>query len=466
MRMVFFPGAAHRKSFRRTPNDGARRATGDAVLTTGVPEAIFQPFANLNRAHGFMSAIQKIKGFADMFGEDSRAFTRMESVARDIFTRYGFGEVRIPVLERTELFAKGIGEDTDVVGKEMYTFTDRGDRSLTLRPEATAGVLRACIEAGAVEPGKPSRLFAFGPMFRYERPQKGRMRQFHQIDAELLGSPEPQADVEVILMLRDYLEELGIGDLSFELNSLGCRECRPHYRAALTAYFESLDEEKLCEDCRRRMKTNPLRVLDCKVPGCKAMVEKAPAIADHLCAGCRDHFSAVLSLVSRAGLAYTLNPRLVRGLDYYQRTTFEVTSGAIGAQTAVAGGGRYDGLVQQLGGPDAPGVGFACGMERLALLMEKQEAPRPDFFLAVTDTREKSGAVDAAILLGHKLRLRGLSGECDYEPGSMKSRLRRAGKLNVKKCYIIGPEEFDAGKVTVKDMEEGGQLSLDIAAFD
>jgi len=425
-------------------------------------EGIFRAFPNLNKQTDCMSAIQKIKGFADMFPEDARAFTRMEDAAREVFTRYGFGELRIPVLERTELFAKGIGEDTDVVGKEMYTFTDRGDRSLTLRPEATAGALRACIEAGVVEPGKPSRYFAFGPMFRYERPQKGRMRQFHQIDAELLGSAEPQADVEVILMLQDYLSELGIGELSFELNSLGCRECRPNYRAALTAYFESLDASALCEDCRRRMKTNPLRVLDCKVPGCKALVADAPAIADHLCGGCRDHFSAVLSLVDRAGLKYTLNPRLVRGLDYYQRTTFEVTSGAIGAQTAVAGGGRYDGLVQLLGGPDAPGVGFACGMERLALLMDKQEAPRPDFFLAVTDER----AVDAAVLLAHKLRTRGLAGECDYTSGSMKSRLRHAGRINAKKCYIIGPDEFDAGKVTVKDMEEGGQLSLDIAAFD
>jgi len=412
-----------------------------------------------------MSAIQKIKGFADLFPEDARAFTRMEEIARAAFGRYGFGELRTPVLERTELFAKGIGEDTDVVGKEMYTFTDRGDRSLTLRPEATAGVLRAAIEAQAIEPassGRPTRLYTFGPMFRYERPQKGRMRQFHQINAELIGSPEPQADVEVILMLEDFLSGLGIADLSFELNSLGCRECRPDYRKALTAYFEALDAEKLCEDCRRRMHTNPLRVLDCKAPGCKALVADAPAIGDHLCAGCRGHFAAVLALVDRAGLKYTLNPRLVRGLAYYQRTTFEVTSGAIGAQTAVAGGGRYDGLVQLLGGPDAPGVGFACGMERLAMLMEKSEAPRPDFFLAVTDAR----AVDAAILLAHKLRQRGLSGECDYQAGSMKSRLRHAGRINARKCYIIGTEEFDAGQVAIKDMDEGGQLVIDIAAFD
>ncbi len=413
-----------------------------------------------------MSAIQKIKGFADLFPEDSRAFTRMEDAARDIFGRYGFGELRIPVLERTELFAKGIGEDTDVVGKEMYTFTDRGGRSLTMRPEATAGALRAAIEAGAVEPGKATRLYAFGPMFRYERPQKGRMRQFHQIDAELLGSPEPHADVEVILMLRDYLEELGIGELAFELNSLGCRNCRPDYRAALTAYFEKLDAQQLCEDCRRRMHTNPLRVLDCKVPGCKALVADAPAIGQHLCGDCRSHFDAVLRLLDSSGLAYALNPRLVRGLDYYQRTTFEVTSGAIGAQTAVAGGGRYDGLVQLLGGPDAPGVGFACGMERLAMLMEKTEAKRPDFFLAVTDTREGGGAVDAAVLLAHKLRARQLVGECDYSAGSMKSRLRHAGRIKARKCYIIGPEEFDSGTVTIKDMDDGGQIQIERAAFD
>lgn len=413
-----------------------------------------------------MSAIQKIKGFADLFPEDSRAFTRMEDAARDIFGRYGFGELRIPVLERTELFAKGIGEDTDVVGKEMYTFTDRGGRSLTMRPEATAGALRAAIEAGAVEPGKATRLYAFGPMFRYERPQKGRMRQFHQIDAELLGSPEPHADVEVILMLRDYLEELGIGELAFELNSLGCRNCRPDYRAALTAYFEKLDAQQLCEDCRRRMHTNPLRVLDCKVPACKVLVADAPAIGQHLCGDCRSHFDAVLRLLDSSGLAYALNPRLVRGLDYYQRTTFEVTSGAIGAQTAVAGGGRYDGLVQLLGGPDAPGVGFACGMERLAMLMEKPEAKRPDFFLAVTDAREGGGAVDAAVLLAHKLRARQLVGECDYSAGSMKSRLRHAGRIKARKCYIIGPEEFDSGTVTIKDMDGGGQIQIERAAFD
>jgi histidyl-tRNA synthetase len=413
-----------------------------------------------------MSAIQKIKGFADLFPEDARCFTHMEAKARAVFDRYGFGELRTPLLERTELFAKGIGEDTDVVGKEMYTFTDRGDRSLTLRPEATAGVLRAAIEAGGFEQGRAARYYTFGPMFRYERPQKGRMRQFHQINAELIGSAEPQADVEVILMLEDFLKSLGLQDLNFELNSLGCRECRPAYRSALTSHLEALDHDTLCEDCRRRMHTNPLRVLDCKVPACKALVADAPAIGEHLCAGCKDNFTAVLSLVDRAGLKYSLNPRLVRGLDYYQRTTFEVTSGAIGAQTSVAGGGRYDGLVQLLGGPDAPGVGFACGMERLAMLMDKPEAEQPDFFLAVTDTREGSGAVDAAILLGHKLRARGLAGECDYAPGSMKSRLRHAGRIKAKKCYILGADEFDSGQVTVKDMEDGEQLKFSIAAFD
>ncbi len=429
-------------------------------------EGIFPAFPNLNHQMESMSAIQKIKGFADLFPEDSRSFTHMEAQARATFGRYGFGELRTPLLERTELFAKGIGEDTDVVGKEMYTFIDRGERSLTLRPEATAGVLRAAIEAGGIEAGRATRLYTFGPMFRYERPQKGRLRQFHQVNAELIGSPEPQADVEVILMLEDFLSSLGIADLAFELNSLGCRACRPDYRSALTAFLTALDHEKLCEDCRRRMHTNPLRVLDCKVPGCRALVAGAPVIGEHTCTGCRGHFAAVLALVDRAGLKYTLNPRLVRGLDYYQRTTFEVTSGAIGAQTAVAGGGRYDGLVQLLGGPDAPGVGFACGMERLAMLMEKPEAAQMDFFLAVTDTREGSAAVDAAILLAHKLRQRGLSGECDYTPGSMKSRLRHAGRLNVRKCYILGAEEFDTGQVTVKDMEEGDQIRLDIAAFD
>ncbi|MGE4553747.1 MAG: histidine--tRNA ligase [Desulfovibrionaceae bacterium] len=399
-----------------------------------------------------MAKIQKIKGFSDLFEAESAKFTCMEDAARRVFSRYGYGELRVPVLEKTELFQKSIGEDTDVVGKEMFTFIGRKGESLTLRPEATAGVVRAFVESGAHQPGQVAKYFSFGPMFRYERPQKGRQRQFHQIDAEIFGAAEPAADAELILMLRSFLTEIGLSKLNFELNSLGCRECRPGYRQALTDFFAGLDSEKLCEDCRRRMHTNPLRVLDCKVPGCKELVAAAPQVNEHLCVGCRSHFDAVLELLDAAGVAYTLNPRLVRGLDYYVRTAFEVTSGDIGAQSSVAGGGRYDGLVANLGGPDVPGVGFACGMERLAMLLPEAAAKGLDFYVAVTDPR----AVHRGLLLAERLRAAGLTGEASFEAGSMKSRLRAANRLNARHCLILGQSEFDANALTLKDMGEGG----------
>lgn len=404
-----------------------------------------------------MERIQKIKGFADLFPQESGKYVLMEEKAREVFALYGFGELRTPVLERTELFAKGIGEDTDMVGKEMYTFADRKGRSLTLRPEATAGVVRAFVEAGDWQPGRVARYYTFGPMFRYERPQMGRMRQFHQINAELFGAVEPQADAEVLLMLHAFLQSIGLSRLSVELNSLGCPECRPAFRAALGEFFETLFPGMLCEDCRRRTKTNPLRVLDCKVPQCKELVSGAPSILDHLCDGCVSHFSSVRKILEQRDLAYRINPRLVRGLDYYQRTTFEVLSGEIGAQAAVAGGGRYDGLVKALGGPDVPGVGFACGLERLAMLLPEAKPEAPDFFVALLDGR----AADQALLLAQGLRELGLMGETDYAPGSLKSRLRQANRLGARLCLILGSEEFEQGTVTLKDMgPEGGQHTL------
>ncbi|SKA91323.1 histidyl-tRNA synthetase [Paucidesulfovibrio gracilis DSM 16080] len=392
--------------------------------------------------------IQKIKGFADLFPEEAAIFSFMEAKARNAFERFGFGELRTPVLEKTELFQKSIGEDTDVVGKEMFTFPDRKGRSLTMRPEATAGVIRAFVEAGKHQPGSVAKYYSFGPMFRYERPQKGRQRQFHQINAEIIGAPEPQSDAELILMLDTFLRDLGLKKLSIELNSLGCPECRPTYRRALTEYFNSLPVDELCEDCRRRKDTNPLRVLDCKVPACKELVKDAPSVTDHLCAECADHFAQVREVLDRAGLVYELNPRLVRGLDYYQRTTFEITSGDIGAQTAVAGGGRYDGLVKHLGGPDVPATGFACGMERLALLLGEQSADQPDFYIAVTAPK----AANNALLLAQELRLAGLGGQVSYSAGSMKSRLRAANRIGARYCLILGEEENVDHTVTVKDM--------------
>ncbi len=400
-----------------------------------------------------MSKIQKIKGFVDLFPEEAAKFTRMEQLARDTFSRYGFGELRTPVLEKTELFQKSIGEDTDVVGKEMFTFPDRKDRSLTMRPEATAGVVRAFIEAGVHQPGKVSKYFTFGPMFRYERPQKGRQRQFHQINAEVFGAPEAQADAELILMLRTFLNALGLTKLTVELNSLGCHDCRPAYRQALVDYYTSKDRGNFCEDCRRRMDTNPLRVLDCKVPACKALVADAPVITDHLCPECETHFADVRTVLDGAGVAYELNPRLVRGLDYYVRTCFEVASYDIGSQTAVAGGGRYDGLIKTLGGPDCPASGFACGMERLALLLDQLEAPAPDFYLAVVD----ASASNQAMLFAQQLRDKGLCGEVSFGSGSMKSRMRAANKSGAKVCLIMGGDELAGATVTVKPMTGDGE---------
>ncbi|MGL1863244.1 MAG: histidine--tRNA ligase [Pseudodesulfovibrio sp.] len=395
-----------------------------------------------------MAKIQKIKGFVDLFPEEAAKFTFMESVARDTFTRYGFGELRTPVLEKTELFQKSIGEDTDVVGKEMFTFPDRKDRSLTMRPEATAGVVRAFIESKTHQPGKISKYFTFGPMFRYERPQKGRQRQFHQINAEIFGAPEAQADGELILMLRTYLNRLGLTKLTIELNSLGCHDCRPTYKQALTDFYKSKDKDVFCEDCQRRMDTNPLRVLDCKVPACKELVADAPNITDHLCDDCEVHFADVKTVLDGANVSYELNPRLVRGLDYYVRTCFEIASYDIGSQTAVAGGGRYDGLIKTLGGGDCPASGFAIGMERIAMLLEDLEAETPDFYLAVVD----NAASNAAMLFAQQLRDKGLKGDVSYSGGSMKSRMRAANKSGAKVCLIMGGDELTNETVTVKDM--------------
>lgn len=405
-----------------------------------------------------MSNITKIKGFADLFPPESNLFTFLENTARDVFFSYGFGELRTPLLERTELFARSIGTETDVVQKEMYTFPDRKDRSLTLRPEATAGVMRAYIEANLGQE-QVTKLFSCGPMFRYERPQKGRMRQFHQINCECLGPNEPHADAEILLMLMNFLQRIGLTDLELQVNTLGCTKCRPLYNAALKEFLDNINRDELCEDCRRRMDTNPLRVLDCKVPTCKELTKNAPIILDHVCDDCRKHHETVLSVLDAAGLQYTPNDRLVRGLDYYKRTTFEVVSNAIGAQASVAGGGRYDGLIAQLGGPDVPGIGFACGMERLALALTAQNAnleTRPDFALVVLS----EAALSPALLLAQRMRAAGLGGEMSFAARSMKSQMRQAGKKNARKVLFLGEDEIAQGNVTVKDMDSGEQNTV------
>ncbi len=406
--------------------------------------------------------VTAIKGFADLFSPDSDAFTRMEGIAREIFSRYGFTELRTPILERTELFCRGIGNETDVVQKEMYTFPDRKGRSLTMRPEATAGVMRAYIESGR-SADAVTKLFTIGPMFRYERPQKGRMRQFHQINCECLGPSEPYADAELVTMAMRFLEAIGLRNLTLQLNSLGCPSCRPAYRDTLRQWLSSLDESALCEDCRRRMVTNPLRVLDCKVPTCKEHTAAAPKILDHNCPDCAAHFDTVRRLLDAEKVPYVINHRLVRGLDYYPRTTFEIVSDEIGAQGTVAGGGRYDGLVAQLGGPNVPGFGFACGMERLALLLpdseEDREAARPDFYVVVL----ADAARDSAYALTQALRDAGFRGEMGFAVRSVKSAMRQAGKSGARFCLLIGEDELAARTVMLKNMDSGEQASVAFA---
>ena len=326
-------------------------------------------------------AIKAVRGVRDILPGEAVRWQRVEGAARRVFEAYGYRELRVPIFERTELFARGIGEVTDIVQKEMYTFQDRGGDSLTLRPEATASMLRAYIEHGFhVEP-KPVRLYCLGPMFRYERPQAGRYRQFHQADVEALGDPHPAVDAEVIAMLLDFFGALGLAErLELRVNSIGDAETRPAYRARLMEYLTPHLGE-LCEECRGRVDRNPLRVLDCKVPGCQPVIEKAPSILDSLSPDAARHFERVRGYLDAMGIAYAVDPRLVRGLDYYVRTTFEVLTGELGAQNAVAGGGRYDGLIKHLGGPADPGIGFAIGMERVVLLLAGDErqprAPSP-----------------------------------------------------------------------------------------
>lgn len=404
-----------------------------------------------------MGAFSRLKGVADLYGPDLARFRAMELAAQAVFPRYGFEELRPPILESTGLFQRGIGQETDVVQKEMFTFADRKGRSLALRPEATAGVLRAAIELGLARQGQIARLFTIGPMFRYERPQKGRQRQFHQINCECLGSESPYADVELIAMLFQFLDSLKLDNLALKINSLGCRNCRPGYLAKLQAFLASLPEGDFCQDCQRRMTANPLRVLDCKVD--QARLADAPRLMDNLCAACEGHFKTVLALLTDIGIAYEIDDHLVRGLDYYERTTFEVTSGQIGAQTAVAGGGRYDGLVAQLGGPETPGVGFACGMERISLLLPEQEAARPDFYLVSLTSEART----AAFVLAQNLRQQGFAGEMGYGDGSLKSQLRQVSRAGAKFCLILGSDELAQATISVKNMDNGCQTTAPLA---
>ncbi len=404
--------------------------------------------------------IKAVRGFKDILPGETEKWEYLEKMARCFFYVYGFQEIRIPVLEKTELFARSIGETTDIVEKEMYTFIDRNKESLTLRPEATAGICRAVIEHGLYAKRKIIKLFTIGPMFRHERPQKGRLRQFHQLNAEVFGGQSPGIDAELITLAMDILGASGAKDLRLEINSLGCPECRPSFREALRKFL--LDKkDKLCEDCKRRAEKNPLRALDCKNESCQAIYIDAPLIGEHWCKKCESHFEKVLEFLRLQGLSYEINQRLVRGLDYYVRTTFEIKASGLGAQDTVAAGGRYDGLLKALGGPDLPGIGFAIGIERLLLITKLwQELKRP-LHLYVIALGEKP--YQYILPLVHDLRLRGFFIEIDHQGRSLKAQLRQANKLNACFTLIIGEDEMATNKAILRDMRTGLQEDLPLS---
>jgi histidyl-tRNA synthetase len=412
--------------------------------------------------------ITSIRGFADILPGEVERWQSAEAAARRVFAAYNFSEIRIPMLEKTELFSRSIGETTDIVEKEMYTFEDRDSRStddkgtkLTLRPEGTAGVVRAYIEAEMDKTEPVRKLYYIGPMFRRERPQKGRMRQFHQIGAEALGRSDPFIDAEILLMLRDYFAAVGLTEPALHLNSLGCSDCRPAYRAKLLAFLKER-ETSLCPNCRRRIDRNPLRALDCKEPGCIEATKDAPSILDSLDAACREHFETVQRLLRETDVGFTLNPRMVRGLDYYCRTTFEWTSNQLGSQSAVAAGGRYDGLVEELGGPPIPGVGFALGIERLTMLVRARK-PTTEVGPAVYVAWLGDQARDWSFPLVHRLRQADLRVEMEAEPRSLKSQMRRADKLNARAVLIVGEDEMKKRSAMLRDMttKQQEEIALD-----
>jgi histidyl-tRNA synthetase len=403
--------------------------------------------------------IASVKGTRDILPPESALWTQLESSAREILELYGFAEIRTPLFERTDLFARGVGEDTDIVLKEMYTFADRDDTSLTLRPEGTAPVVRAYLEHQLYRDSQLWKLYYLGPMFRRERPQKGRYRQFHQIGAEVLGSQNPSVEAEAIEMLQLFLERIGIKESSLLVNSIGCLDCRPRFLQALK---EALAAKKslLCEDCQRRSETNPLRVLDCKVESCQPVIESLPVISDFLDEPCRRHFEKFLEYLRERKISFQVAPRLVRGLDYYVRTTFEITSDVLGAQNTLIGGGRYDGLAEILGGPPTQGFGFALGLERIILVLQElgySPASRPlQVFLAPLGEK----AFDKATLLARDLRREGLVCLYDFESRSLKSALRLANKLKAQFVLIIGEAEVESGRYQLKRMSDGKQIEL------
>ncbi|MEX0588784.1 MAG: histidine--tRNA ligase [Cyanobium sp.] len=403
-----------------------------------------------------MASLQSLRGMVDLLPEQTGLWQHVEATAREQFRRAGIAEIRTPLLEVTELFARGIGEATDVVGKEMYTFLDRGERSCTLRPEGTASVVRAAIQHGLLSQGA-QRLWYGGPMFRYERPQAGRQRQFHQIGVELLGFADACSDVEAIAVAWDLLAELGVTDLALELNSLGSAEDRARYREQLVAWLEQR-RDQLDADSQARIHTNPLRILDAKHPGTQALLAEAPSLTSALSDGSQARFAAVQQALTALGIPFVLNPRLVRGLDYYSHTAFEITSSQLGAQATVCGGGRYDGLVQQLGGPATPAIGWALGMERLVLLLSQLDRPvktEPSVDVYVISRGEPAAVM--ALALARSCRQAGLAAERDASGSAFGKQFKRADRSGARWAAVIGEQEVADGLVVLKDLRASGE---------
>jgi histidyl-tRNA synthetase len=403
-----------------------------------------------------MEKIKTLRGFRDISGEELDRFKRIEAVSRKYLQLLNFTEIEIPILEKTELFVRSIGDTTDIVEKEMFTFIDIGGDSLTMRPEATAGMVRAYLQSGLYVKERVSKLFTMGPMFRHEKPQKGRFREFHQIDVEVFGVDDPLIDAELLWMIHLLLKELNVKNFEIEVNSVGCPECRETFRKVLVGYFEA-KKEKLCEDCGRRLDRNPLRIFDCKNEQCIDVSQGSPFLFEYLCEGCKNHFDEFRKHIDSFGFTVKINKRLVRGLDYYTKTVFEVTSDDLGAQKAFIAGGRYDNLVEEMGGPKTPGTGFAIGVERLALItMNESAVATPTYFFAYLG----EGAKKYLVPLVKAFSDAGLSLSYSYDGRSLKSQMRYADSLDADFVFILGDDEIDKGMVVLRDMKTKVQYEL------
>ena len=410
--------------------------------------------AEINRA---------IKGTNDILPEESHNWQFVEQKMLETASQFGFKEIRVPVFEHTEVFLRSVGDTTDVVQKEMYTFDDKGGRSITLRPELTAGVIRSSIEKGLINGALPQKLCYIGGCYRYEKPQAGRLREFHQFGVECVGAAAPNADAEVISLAKSVLQNIGIKDISLEINSIGCPECRKEYHKALKKYFSS-KRDQLCNTCNDRLERNPMRILDCKSPVCSAIAENAPTVIDFLCDDCKAHFESVKAHLNAMNIDFKVNPKIVRGLDYYTRTVFEFVSGDIGAQSTVCGGGRYDGLIKQMGGTDTPSLGFAMGIERLMMVLKAQnaefpEAPTCDLFIA--SLGEKAGIKASALC--KELRDEGYKVQTDICGRGLKAQMKYANKIGAKFTLVLGDNEVDSGKASLKNMADSSEREIPLS---